>query len=101
MVLRSDVHDSSGRLLIQRGAIIDEKHLKVLSTWGVAEVDVEGDEVVDAAVVTEIPQEFIEQASQQLRANLIHNDMQHELIKEVFAIAVSRLATSLMHRRSS
>jgi hypothetical protein len=98
MVLSSDVYDTSGRLLIKKGAVVDEKHLKVLSTWGVAEVEVESDDDVDDAVVTEIPQEFIEQASKQLRANLVHNDMEHELIKEVFDIAVCQLATSLMRR---
>lgn len=101
MVLSSDVHDASGRLLIKKGAVVDEKHLKVLSTWGVAGVEVESDDDVDVAVATEIPDEFIEQASKQLRANLIHNDLEHELIKEVFDIAVCQLAGSLMHRSKS
>ena len=43
MLLGSDVKDLSGRMLLKSGTEIQEKHLKVLRTWGVMGVDVEGD----------------------------------------------------------
>ncbi len=47
MVLGDDVKDMSGRMLLNAGTEIEEKHLKVLRSWGVAGVEVEGDGEVD------------------------------------------------------
>lgn len=47
MVLSTDVKDLSGRMLLTAGTEIDERHLKILRTWGVTGVDVENDDEID------------------------------------------------------
>lgn len=47
MVLGTDVKDLSGRMLLTAGTEIDERHLKILRTWGVAGVEVENDDEID------------------------------------------------------
>jgi len=44
MVLREPAVNHQGQVLLPKGASIAEKHLRILKTWGVLTVDVEGDE---------------------------------------------------------
>ena len=96
MVLSRDVHDSSGRLLAKKGTEIEGKHIKVFNTWGVAELEIDNDDAGNEHVV-EIPEEYLHEARKQLNRNLMHNDLEHELIKEIFTIAVDKLALELMN----
>ncbi|MCW8826285.1 MAG: hypothetical protein OQK78_07660 [Gammaproteobacteria bacterium] len=47
MVLAADVQDLNGRMLLKLGTIVEEKHLKVLRTWGVMSVDIENNEDIE------------------------------------------------------
>ncbi len=42
MVLAGDLVDITGRFLLAQGAVIQEKQLRVMKSWGVTEADVEG-----------------------------------------------------------
>ena len=42
MVLASDVLDRNGRMLLGAGAELNQKHLTIFRTWGVAEADIAG-----------------------------------------------------------
>ncbi len=40
MELKSDIHDTTGRLLAKADAILTEKQIKVLKTWGVTHANI-------------------------------------------------------------
>ena len=61
MILASDVHDRSGRMLLGAGVELTQKHLVIFRTWGVVEADIEGqgaDEVVEPIPADVDPQEL-------------------------------------------
>ena len=97
MILADDVHDVSGRLLVEKGTMLSDTHLKVLKTWGVAEVNIESSEVEEPAAVTSIPDRFIEQAKAQLAKRLARNDLTQELMSELYGLAVIKIANDLMN----
>lgn len=49
MVLAADVLDKRGRMLIPAGKELTERYLGALPAWGVAHIEVEGDDVGGAA----------------------------------------------------
>ena len=40
MVLKADVRDRSGRLILPSGAELAEKQIRIFRTWGVTEADI-------------------------------------------------------------
>ena len=48
MKVGKDVVESSGQVLLRTGTEINEKHLRILRSWGVQQVDIEGDKPPDA-----------------------------------------------------
>ena len=73
MELISDVVDRQGRVLLKTGVILTEKHLRVFHTWGVLEVDINGELEQEEIKKTYSP-ELIEEASQQAKIHFQHND---------------------------
>ena len=101
MVLFSDVLNVSGRLLVPKGTVIDEAHLKVFRTWGVTEIDVESEDGLEEVKPDNIPEEFLKQAQQELEKRLLKNDMAHPFIKEMHELAVRYVAADLMREKQS
>lgn len=64
MILDRDVEDLNGRMLLTQGTKINEKHLKILKTWGVTEVT-------------------IREARKTLRVSLKTNQPDSELLKKL------------------
>ena len=48
MVIKKDVTAPTGRFIMASGATVESRHLKLLKSWGVVEVEVEGDDEPDA-----------------------------------------------------
>jgi len=92
MVLASDVHDRSGRLLLGAGAELTQKHLVIFRTWGVSEADIAGlgsNETADLIPPDVDPQELAA-AEQALIPLFRHTDRKHPAIIELMRIAALR-----------
>jgi len=76
MVTGRDVVDRAGRVLVPAGTPLDEKHLRVLKTWGIDAVWVEGSAPRSAP---ELPP----REEERLRARFRHADLAHPLISEL------------------
>lgn len=83
MELNSDVVDRQGRVLLKKGVILNEKHLRVFNTWGVLEVDIKGD-VEPEEAKKHYPPELVEEAAQYVANQFQHNDLSHPIIKNLF-----------------
>lgn len=44
--ISADVKDRSGRVLLLAGTVLTEKHIKIIKSWGVVEIDVVGPDLV-------------------------------------------------------
>ena len=95
MILGSDVKDLSGRMLLKSGTEIEEKHLKVLRTWGVLGVDVvgEGDIEASAQVVelSDLPPEVIATIEAEIEKRFIGVDVSHPVMVALIEVVKSDL----------
>lgn len=92
MVLASDVHDRSGRMLLGEGAELTQKHLVIFRTWGVLEADIVGqgeDDSADAIPADIDPQEMLA-AQKMLEPIFRHTNREHPAIIELMKIAALR-----------
>ena len=96
-VLAADVKNAHGQLLIKKAMEVTEKHLRVLKSWGVVEVQVEGDpsDTTDELVVEQFSPEILEQARTEVLARMRHNSIEHPAIDELVRLGVQRRARQL------
>jgi hypothetical protein len=91
MVLASNVHDKSGRLLLGEGSELEAKHLFIFRTWGVLEADIAGMDDSDSEVVpNDITPEEFEKVKKTLLPLYSHADIEHPAISELLRLAVIR-----------
>jgi hypothetical protein len=94
MILKSDVCDRSGRLLMPSGSELADKQLKIFRTWGITEADIvlgpddqltellDEDNTVDPLVLAE---------AEQAVNRLFHlNDPLHPMIHELMKASLKR-----------
>ena len=93
MVLHADVVQSEDRVLIAAGTELTDKHLRMLSMWGVVEVDIEGlsrAELIAKAAAAMSPGERAA-VETQVQTLFRHNDRHHPLIERLVELATMRL----------
>jgi hypothetical protein len=96
MILGADVRDRSGRLLLGAGTELTERHLYILRTWGVVEVEIVGieDECTDTKAPETIDQELLESIERTISPIFYHTDRDHPAIKELMRMRITREAKS-------
>lgn len=93
MLLRSNVCDRSGRLLLPAGNELTEKHLKIFRTWGVIEADIVGDDSGETAPFDsgeELDPARLAEAEAAMAKLFVHNNPEHPAIMELLKICVQR-----------
>lgn len=91
MVLKSDVNDITGRLLLGQGVEICWKHVTILKTWGITEVDIEGDVEGDAVeeAVIQVDEETLNRVRKELEELFAFTDLINSPVtKEIFRLSV-------------
>ncbi len=83
MTLITDVCDPNGRFLLGEGCVLNEKHLKALSAWGVVSVEISDDEMPEDKIMSEISPEIYNAIEEQVTARFCHNNMENPFIKEL------------------
>lgn len=100
MVLASDVKDRNGRILLKAGVALTDKHLKVFKTWGVIQVEIEGEESATSLQSTIDDHPELQEAAD-LAAHTIfqHVDNEHPFNTELITLwkkrYIQRLAAEL------
>lgn len=97
MTLKSAVSDRSGRLLLPAGVELDEKHLKIFRTWGISEADIEGESEEEESIEEidfNVDPLVMAKAQQEVEQLFIHNDVQHQMIRELMRICISKRVAS-------
>ena len=89
MVLAAPVIDRRGRLLIPEGASLSERHVQALMVWGVAKIEVEGDEPEGAQAEAPSPEALARaEAAVEQRFAVVGTD--HPFLAQLKACAIER-----------
>ena len=92
MVLKRAVNDITGRLLLGEGVEICHKHITIFKSWGITEVDIEGEvetEAVEEDVVIQVDEETLYKAKEELQELFAFTDLNNSPVtKEIFRLSV-------------
>ncbi len=89
MVLASDVKDSFGRTLINKGQELQTRHIEVLRAYNIVEINISGSEAADHLNEdTEIDHETFAAAEQQLQDAFSKTDLSWDVMKQIHRSAV-------------
>ncbi len=84
MLLKGDVKDLSGRMLLKSGTEIEKRHIKVLRTWGVTGVDVDSGDNLSVTDVTiqsdDLPPELIKAVDKEIEGRFAGVDISHPVM---------------------
>lgn len=89
MVLAADALANDNRVLLKAGTQIHDKHIRVLKSWGLLELEVEGVSREDIASmsIAEVDRSKWEAAQQQVKHMFRHMDCSHPAVAELLYIA--------------
>ena len=92
MVLLSDVHDRSGRLLLGSDTELNAKHLRMFRTWGITEADIAGidDQEACASIAADLDPERLAAAENELRPLFRNADLSYPAMAELFRLCLLR-----------
>ncbi len=88
MILSEDIKDITGRLLLQKGNIIQPNHINIIKKWGVTEIKI--DESPDYHQKDKSYEFFKanENNEQEVKQLFKYADLDHPAMKEIFRLAV-------------
>jgi hypothetical protein len=94
MILAADIHDRSGRLLLNEGAVLSQRHIRMLMTWGVSEAYIAGidSQEADSATSEEIDPARLRNAEEELRPIFRNVNLAHPAMVELFRLCLARKA---------
>ena len=89
MVLSDDVTDLNARLLLTKGLKIQPKHIRILKTWGITEVNVVTDEPdYKESAIKRIDPKSLVKIEESTKYLFRHVDLEHPAMKELFRLSV-------------
>ncbi len=83
MALAADIVDGGGRLLLPKGTVLTDKHLRYCQMWGIPEAEIQGNEVAELETPGIDPQ-ALAASEAKLRPRFRHVDLSHPVMAELF-----------------
>jgi len=92
MVLATNVHARTGRLLLGAGTELTDKHIYVFRIWGVIEADIAGREKEDESPASAhlIDPESWGKAEAEIKPLFLHADLTHPGMQELLRLGILR-----------
>ncbi len=90
MKVGKDVIEASGQILLRAGTEISEKHLSILRSWGVQQVDIAGDKPPDADdnFLARATPAMLDRAQASVGERFHRTDPVHPAIAELMRLAI-------------
>lgn len=98
MILAEDLKTSEGRMLLPRGAMITEAHIRTCRVWGIVEANVHSDEDENSDEVTslsELDPQVLDACKIMAAQRFVLNPSSHPAVKEMAKLYVLRQARAL------
>lgn len=99
MVLAADLKSPQGRMLLPKGSMLTEKHIRTCKIWGIVEGDILGEDdqkAEDPPVV--LNPALVERAKELAKAYFYLTDLRHPVVRETAKLFIERAALSLARR---
>ena len=90
MELGTDLTDAGGRLLLPKGTVLTEKHIRYCQMWGIADIDIAGPAEPDLADAPVIDAEAIAKAEAAVEPRFRHGERGHPVIDALFRHCVQK-----------
>jgi hypothetical protein len=92
MVLGSDIHDRSGRLLLGSGTELNARHIRMFRTWGITEADIVGidDQYCGTSPAADIDPACLKSADIELRPLFRNTDLSYPPMGEIYRLCLLR-----------
>ncbi len=99
MHLAADVNDRNGRPLLKAGTELTDKHIKVFKTWGITQIQIQGDASQDPfqEILAAHPEYAIE-ADTVARELFQHTESTHPLIEGLLPVWKARYIKQRAHQ---
>lgn len=97
MVVTENICGHSGQVLLGAGVELTEKHLRVLKTWGINVVSVEGDESEgeNETELISLPESLIKEVEEMVKPRFRHSNLDHPVVAYLFNKLVVRKGTDI------
>jgi HD-like signal output (HDOD) protein len=95
MVLASDLKAPNGRFILAKGAVLIDKHTKMMKVWGVAEADIEGTDDAEVQERIRVDEEAARKGGEIASLLLLPGDGEHGCLTELRRICALRFTERL------
>ncbi len=99
MKVVQNITDPDGMLLIPAGCVLGEKHLALLNSWNIAEIDVEEDSSnePETNILDRFTPEALAALKLKVQARFYHFEESNPIIQEAFRLALLREAAAQLN----
>ena len=97
MVVTADVKNMDEMLLIPAGCELTARHVKILRTWGISEIQVDGAEN-DSTTLLKIAPEMLQRLEAELKKIFWEFDPENPVQREIFKLALRRRARNALNQ---
>jgi len=100
MVLAEDAVHMNGRILLNAGSCLTDRHIKIFKTWGLTEAHIRGsgDNPPGNKALVNIDSEIVQHATTAVKPYFEHMDRDSEIIAELFKICVRGRAETMVKK---
>ncbi|EGV31816.1 hypothetical protein ThidrDRAFT_1701 [Thiorhodococcus drewsii AZ1] len=88
MLLAKDVSDPNGTPLIRAGAIITERHVRALKSWGIAEIAIQSDAPTPSALTRDSAS--VQELKTMLDIQFSLSNPDHPAVRALYEICLER-----------
>jgi len=96
MVVAEEIKSSQGRMLLSEGVILTEKYIRILRTWGVHALIIEGEEEINESAP--IPPELLQQAEHEIKPIFMKSNIDHPVVAHLYQARVESRSTELANK---
>jgi hypothetical protein len=99
MTVAADVKNMDDMLLIPAGCVLTARHINILRTWGISEIQTEGEEQEATTLITIAP-EILARLEAELQKLFWQYDPGSSVQREIFQLALRRRARAFLNQGS-
>ena len=97
MIVAADVKNMDDMLLIPAGCELNSRHIKILRTWGVSEIQVDGEEK-GSTTLLKIDPKLLEKLEAELKSLFWNFEKDLPAQQEIFKLALRRRARAVLNQ---
>ncbi len=96
MTVAADVKNMDDMLLIPAGCVLTARHIKILRTWGISEIQTDGEDQGSTTLLTLAP-DALAKLDEELRKSFWEFDAPSPAQQEIFKLALRRRARAILN----